>query len=207
MLIFMDESGDTGFKFSKNSSKYFVLTVIIFDNLESAEKANDTIKELRKELKLPENFEFKFSTNTSDLIKTKFLQKLSHHDFIYRSIVIDKTVLVKHESGNPENNLYRLVTDELFLRAENRVKNAAVFIDRTAKSQTFVRDFNTYLRKMLNTNLQKLIGQIRHKDSKGNNLLQLADMVCGSIYRKYNRGDETFYKMIKKREEDLWKPF
>ena len=52
MLIFMDESGDTGFKFSKNSSKYFVLTVIIFDNLESAEKANDTIKKLRKELKI-----------------------------------------------------------------------------------------------------------------------------------------------------------
>jgi len=32
-------------------------------------------------------------------------------------------------------------------------------------------------------------------------------MVCGAIYRKYNRDDDTFYKFIKKREEDLWKPY
>lgn len=207
MLIFMDESGDTGFKFHLSSSRYFVLTVVIFENLESAEKANTAINNIRNELKLPDGFEFKFSTNTSDIVKTKFLKKLSSHDFRYRSVIIDKTALIKHEPGSPESNLYRVVTNELFLRAENRVSNAAVFIDRTAKSQTFIRDFNKYLRKRLNTNIQKLIGQVRHKDSKSNNLLQLADMVCGAVYRKYNRKDDSFYKMIKKREEDLWKPY
>ena len=44
MLIFMDESGDTGFKLKTASSRYFVLTIVIFDNLESAAKANDAIK-------------------------------------------------------------------------------------------------------------------------------------------------------------------
>jgi hypothetical protein len=55
--------------------------------------------------------------------------------------------------------------------------------------------------------MKKLIGDVRHKDSKSNNLLQLADMVCGAIYRKYNKNDDKFYKLIKKREEDLWKPY
>lgn len=205
MLIFMDESGDTGFKFSKTSSKFFVLTIVIFDNLDSAGKANEAIKDLRKELKLSENTEFKFSTGTSNKVKTTFLQKLSKHDFRYRTVVIDKTILARRDPLNPKDSLYMLVADHLFLRAQKRVKNASVFIDRIAKS--FIDDFNTYLKKRLNTNLEKIIGKVKHQNSKSNNLLQLADMVCGAIYRKYNRGDDKFYRMIKKREEDLWKPY
>ncbi len=205
MLIFMDESGDTGFKFSKTSSKFFVLVIVIFDSLSVAEEANEAVKKVRKELKLPENFEFKFSTGTSNKVRTVFLQKLSKYNFRYRTVVIDKTILAKREPLHPKDNLYMLVADQLFLRAEPRVKNASVFIDRITKS--FVDDFNVYLKRRLNTHLEKIIGRIKHQDSRSNNLLQLADMVCGAIYRKYNRGDDKFYKMIKKREEDLWKPY
>jgi hypothetical protein len=207
MLIFMDESGDTGFKLKTASSRFFVLTIVIFDNLDAAEKANTAIKELHTELKFSQDKEFKFSTGTSNKFKKAFLQKLARYDFRYRSIVIDKAILAKREPKNPEDSLYMLVTDQLFLRAQERIKNAALFVDRTAQSKTFIQKFNTYLRRKLNTDMRKLIGEIRHKDSKSNNLLQLADMVCGAIYRKYNKKDDKFYKMIKKREEDLWKPY
>lgn len=205
MLIFMDESGDTGFQFSRLSSKFFVLTIVIFDDLLDAEKANEGIKELRKELKLPESLEFKFSTGTSNKVKTAFLQKLSKYNFRYRSVVIDKAILAKREPLNPKDSLYMLVADQLFLRAEDRIKNASVFVDRITKS--FVDDFNVYLKRRLNTRLEKIIGRMKHQDSRSNNLLQLADMVCGAIYRKYNRSDDKFYKLIKKREDDLWKPY
>lgn len=205
MLIFMDESGDTGFKFSKTSSKFFVLVIVIFDSLSVAEEANEAVKKVRKELKLPENFEFKFSTGTSNKVRTVFLQKLSKFNFRYRTVVVDKTILAKREPLHPKDNLYMLVADHLFLRAEPRVKNASIFIDRISKS--FIDDFNTYLKRRLNTNIEKIIGRIKHQDSRSNNLLQLADMVCGAIYRKYNRREDKFYKIIKKREEDLWKPY
>lgn len=205
MLIFMDESGDTGFKFSKTSSRFFVLVIIIFDSLADAEKANEAVKEIRKELKLPENFEFKFSTGTSDKYKKAFLQKLSKFNFRYRTVIVDKAILAKQNPIYPKDSLYMIVADHLFLRAESRMKNASIFIDRISKS--FVDDFNGYLRKRLNTNIEKIIGRLKHQDSKSNNLLQLADMVCGAIYRKYNRSEDKFYKIIKKREEDLWKPY
>ncbi len=207
MLIFMDESGDTGFKLKTASSQYFVLTMVIFDNLEVAEKANEAINQLHKDLKFDSSKEFKFSTGTSNKFKTTFLNKLSKFDFRYRSIVINKEELLKREPVHPEDSLYMLVTDQLFLRAHDRINNAAVFIDRTAQSKTFIQRFNHYLKKKLNTDMNKLIGEIKHKDSKSNNLLQLADMVCGAIYRRYNKKDDSFYKMIKKREEDLWKPY
>lgn len=205
MLIFMDESGDTGFNFERTSSNYFVLTIVIFDNLESAETTNNAINQLKKDLKFHSRKEFKFSTGTSKKEKVAFLKEMSRHDFRYRSVVVDKSALKKLDPSNPIDSLYMLVTDQLFLRAEKRIHNASLFVDRTNKS--FVVDFNRYLRKRLNTDMNKLIGKIRHKDSKSNNLLQLADMVCGAIYRKYNRKDDSFYKLIKKREEDLWKPY
>lgn len=204
MLIFMDESGDTGFKLNRVSSRYFVLTAVIFDSLEAAEKANEAVKEVRKELKRSESLEFKFSTGTNDRAKELFLRKLSRCEFRYRSVVIDKKLLMQREP-DPKESIYMLVADQLFLRAKSRIKNATVFVDLITKS--FVQDFNKYLRIRLNTDIEKLIGEIKHKNSKNNNLLQLADMVCGAIYRKYNRDDDRFYKLIKKREEDLWKPY
>jgi len=178
---------------------------VIFDSLSVAEEANEAVKKVRKELKLPENFEFKFSIGASNKVKTVFLQKLSKYNFRYRTVVVDKTILTKREPLHPKDSLYMLVAEQLFLRAEPRVKNASVFIDRITKS--FVDDFNVYLKRRLNTRLEKIIGRMKHQDSKSNNLLQLADMVCGAIYRKYNRSEDKFYKMIKKREEDLWKPY
>jgi len=47
MLVFIDDSGDPGFKVEKGSSKIFVITMVIFkDNLE-AEKTSVAIKEVR----------------------------------------------------------------------------------------------------------------------------------------------------------------
>lgn len=49
MLIFMDESGDTGFNFRRVASSYFVLTIVIFDDLDAAEKANEANETPRAE--------------------------------------------------------------------------------------------------------------------------------------------------------------
>ncbi len=36
MLVFIDESGDTGLKIDKGSSKYFVIALVIFEDHEEA---------------------------------------------------------------------------------------------------------------------------------------------------------------------------
>lgn len=36
MLVFIDESGDTGLKLDKGSSKYFVITLVTFEDNEEA---------------------------------------------------------------------------------------------------------------------------------------------------------------------------
>lgn len=59
MLIFIDDSGDPGFKFDKGSSKIFVIVLIIFDDNLDAEETALKIKRLRQRFKKSERFEFK----------------------------------------------------------------------------------------------------------------------------------------------------
>ena len=46
MLIFLDESGDAGFKFGQGSSSHFVIALVIFDSPLDAEETALHIKRL-----------------------------------------------------------------------------------------------------------------------------------------------------------------
>jgi len=63
MLVFIDESGDTGRKLEKGSSRYFVISLLIFDDHEEANNCDQRIRLLRKELKLSNDYEFHFYEN------------------------------------------------------------------------------------------------------------------------------------------------
>src|SRR5713101_4433532 len=90
MLVFIDESGDAGFKLQGGSTKFFVVTLVIFDSHDEALKADQRIDLLRAELNLRKEFEFHFSK----LDKTRreaFLTALRVFDFYYFAIVMNKS--------------------------------------------------------------------------------------------------------------------
>lgn len=53
MLVFIDDSGDPSFSFSKGASKLFVICCVIFADELEAEKTAVAIKELRRKLNFP----------------------------------------------------------------------------------------------------------------------------------------------------------
>jgi hypothetical protein len=81
--------------------------------------------------------------------------------------------------------------------------NATVVIDGSG-SREFRRELGTYLRKRINDQKgdSRFIGKIKLQDSHSNNLLQLADMVCGAVARSYNQKEdaETYRRLIAHRE-------
>lgn len=54
MLVFIDDSGDPGFKINRGSSRYFVIALVIFKDELEAEKTAVAIKELRRSFKFPD---------------------------------------------------------------------------------------------------------------------------------------------------------
>ncbi|MFB6225357.1 MAG: DUF3800 domain-containing protein, partial [Candidatus Paceibacteria bacterium] len=44
MLVFLDESGDTGLKLDKGSSQYFVISLVVFQSKDEARTCNHAIE-------------------------------------------------------------------------------------------------------------------------------------------------------------------
>ena len=89
MLVFIDESGDSGLKIEKGSSRYFTIGLLVFEDNEEALNCDQRIKSLKKELGLPENYEFHCKRN-SDKVRRAFLVAVSPYNFFYYGIVINK---------------------------------------------------------------------------------------------------------------------
>lgn len=205
MLIFIDDSGDAGFKIEKGSSQYFVICSIIFDDDLEAEKTAVTIKELRRELGFSDNVEFKFN-GSRKAVKEKFLEKVVKYNFRVRALVVDKKLIRSDELKSKKDSFYSFFIKTLLKHNNNSVLNASVRIDGSG-DRTFRKTFLTYLRLQLNCKQQKIMKNCRLVDSKGNVLIQLADMVAGAIRRSYDiqKTDSKIYKnIIRKRIEDEW---
>ena len=89
MLVFVDESGDTGRKIGHGSTGLFTVVLVVFEENDEAQAADDRITRLRRELGKPDNFEFHFAEN-SDNIREAFLQAIAPFNFFYFGFVIDK---------------------------------------------------------------------------------------------------------------------
>lgn len=206
MLVFIDDSGDPGFKIEKGSSLIFVISCVIFNDELEAEKTAVAIKELRRDLKFPDEVEFKFSKSRRK-IREKFLKKINHFQFKVRSLVIKKSLIRSEELKNNKNSFYSYAIKSLLKYSNDSIIEAKVRIDGSG-DRRFRRNFLTYLRKQLNTHHKKIIKNCQLINSKSNVLIQMVDMVAGSIRRFYDeeKTDKLVYKqIIKKHIQDEWK--
>ena len=209
MLVFLDESGDTGLKFDSGSSRYFVVTLVVFDDNADALHADKRIDLLRSELGLAQDFEFRFSKLNSTLRK-KFLDAIAPQDFFYYSIVINK-IKLKGKGFNYKDPFYKYTCKLVFLTARTHLRNATVVIDGSG-SREFRKQIRTYLRKHINDSnpaAEHSIKKIKIQNSKNNNLIQLADMVCGAVARYHYTGkaNSRIYRAIISHREfnvQLW---
>lgn len=198
-LIFMDEAGDTGFKFDLGSSEYFVIVMVIFDHPIEAERLSAAIDALREELALPRTFEFHFSAGAKPRIREAFFQALRPFSFRYRGLVINKREYLKRHGPDAEDKLFETVVVELFQHG-TEIQDAALYMDRITGGE-FERRVNVYLRQKMRANGKRPVRKFKHVDSRENSLIQVADMICGATLRAYARQDHTFRKMIQNKEE------
>jgi len=206
MLVFIDDSGDPGFNFEKGSTAFFVIACIIFSDDLEVERVGVSIKELKRALKFPDEVEFKFN-KSSRKIREKFLKSVNGFDFKIRCLVIDKRIIKSDKLKNDKNSFYSYAIKSLLGNSGESILNAKIRIDGSG-DRVFRRRFLTYLRKQLNTKQKKIIESCKLVDSKNNVLIQMVDMIAGSIKRSHDESktDSLIYKNIfKKHIEDEWK--
>lgn len=200
MLVFIDESGDTGRKLNKGSSKFFVISMIVFDDNKIAELCDKEIDKLRKDLNSKLKYEFHFSNN-SDKVKLKFLEIINKYQFMYFSVVIDKDPKKLWGPGfKDKESFYKYSCSMVITNAMQYLSDAIVILDRSG-NPVFRNRLAKYLNQKINFN-KKIIKKIKQQNSKSNNLLQLADYITGIVNRKQTKGKnwQLYYKYIRAKE-------
>lgn len=201
MLVFVDESGDSGLKIGKGSSEFFVLTLVIFTENEDANVSDLAVDAIRNILNLSDRTEFKFN-KLNDKGRRYFLSSVSNHEFTYYSVVINKAKLTGKGFSFKEP-FYKYVCQMAFNNCREHLEDATIVIDGSG-SREFRQQLQTYIKGKINdrNDVRTCIKKVKIEDSKKNNLLQLADMICGAVARSFTskKDDPPYRSLIKRRE-------
>ena len=204
MLVLIDESGDPGFKMARGSSPYFVVAMVIFDDLGEAELTGKAIAVLRNKLRL--KTEFKFFKSHDD-VKDAFFECVCARRFSVRAIVVDKSAIYSENLRDRKDLFYNYFVKMLLRHDRGALQKARIKIDGSG-DRSFRNELNTYLRRECDTSQ---ITGIRFANSCNDTLIQLADMVAGAILRSCRddrKDSRRWRKMLERagRIDNIW-PF
>jgi len=201
MLVFVDESGDPGMKLDEGSSALFIVTAVIFEDRDEALACDQKIDHIRKELGLTEKTEFHFNQSRKS-VREYFLQQVAPYEYFYISVVLNKKKLYG-PGFQYKASFYKYTVNLVFQNAKPHLRDAIVVIDRSG-GQEFRKQLATYLKKKMNEkDGSSLVRKVKTERSHNNNLLQLADMICGAVARSYrdDKEDRFVYRRIIKHRE------
>jgi len=181
MYVFIDDSGDPGFKFDKGSSRYFVIACCVFETAEAAESASAAISALKDRLSRPQHVEFKFAKTRLDT-QVQFFDTLSREDFFIRVLVIDKFAREQLYRERQTGSLHHAAIHQVLASASTVLSGARVTIDGGGGRLYRHSTFRTF-RGVPNFSSPGIVKKIVFAGSQKNRLLQLADMVAGCAHR------------------------
>ena len=203
MIIFLDESGDLGFDFSKpKTSRKFVITLLVCRNHDAAKSFRKAVNRTLKKMnhKGGRNIQELKGTGTSLEVKKYFYRHLLHEGWRLYTVILNKCrvnddLRRPHAKKKLYNFLARFILEKIDLSS---AAPAVTLITDRCKNREEIRDFNSYVANQLEALLPLNVPlNIYHERSHDNHGLQAVDMFCWGIFRKYETGDTEWYDVFK----------
>lgn len=194
--LWIDESGDCGFKFDKGSSRFLIIVAVYaIGNIENVISKVEALKTRRS---LHASFEFKFS-RCRDALKRECLRMIAELPIAYKAIVVDKKNVKAPALALHPRELYFEAVRRLLYDNNPPLAHAILIIDE-AVAKIHHREWGGLLRQYVS---RKIIQKVRQIRSQGDCMIQIADMIAGSIARLYEKRDDQCYKLIRIKEKVL----
>jgi len=200
--IFLDESGDLGFK--KTSSRWFLFTIAMVSTPRSLERV---IKKIwrplkKKHKKLGELHAY----HADDITRTRMLKKLNELAGLKVLCVILNKKKVYVDLQNQKNYLYNYTANILLdrLHSSGKLKDGEsihLYIDRKDTKKRLRENLIQYLTTSMEDRRKERFSVELHT-SHENKSLQAVDFISWAIFRKYERGEYEFYEIIKSKITD-----
>lgn len=195
MLVFIDESGDAGFKIA--SSLSLVIALVIFDDYTQADRTRQVIKDVMRAT--GQKPEFKFS-KCSNANKEEFFKAIRSCKFRIKYISVSKKIITSEYLRKYPIQFYNFALKSVISHSD--LTNAKIRIDGNSK-----KDLSKALIAYLRANtMPGSIDKLRMVDSRSEELIQLADMVVGALARPWNsagKKDASVWKTMIKNKIDV----
>lgn len=198
-FIFLDESGDLGFNKEK-SSKFFVISIVFIANKKPLEKIVSKIhKMLRKKVKRIGGGVL-HCYKEKPVTRNRLLEKVAKSDCTIMTIYLNKEKVytkLRSETTILYNYVVNILLDRIMTRKYLDKKKQITLVASKRETNKFLnQNFRNYLKTQIESNHSgKLMVEIKTPAEEKS--LQATDFVCWSIFRKYERKDDSYYKIIK----------
>jgi len=209
MIIYLDESGDLGFDFTKKgTAQYFIITVLVCKTKLSVMRIRKSIIRTRRN-RLGQSIQELKGTNTSLDVKQYFLNHINNNDWeIYTVILNKRRVNQKLRTHIGKKKLYNFLSRILIEKIDfpEDISTLTLVVDKM-KNKYEIKDFNQYIENQLESRLPlNCLLYIYHQDSREDTGVQAVDMFCWGISRKYIWKDYSWYKCFKDKiiDENLY---
>lgn len=200
MYIFLDESGDLGFDFTKKrTTKFFIVTVLFSESKRPIEKCVRLVhKGLRKKYKGIRSV--LHASAEEPVTRQRLLEKLATKNCTLMTIYLNKEH-VYTKLQNEKSVLYNYVTNILLDRIITKklipITRRVYLIASKRETNKFLNEnFSSYLRDQTR-NVHKLHLHIEIKTPAEEKALQAVDFASWAIFRRLEYGDDWYYNIIK----------
>lgn len=190
VYAFTDESGAFGWDLAKdNVSKYFVVTSVIVKE-QDIEKLREEVEKIRvKNFQKGEMKSAKIGKNTER--RKRILGQLMPLPFSIFAVVFDKSQMLEYKGLRYKGSFYKFLNNIVHKELRKAFKILTITADEIGGSE-YMKSFSKYVKNK--TDIPDLFGEAEFlfENSSNDVLIQLADIICGSIARKYNYSDESY---------------
>ena len=196
--ILLDESWDLGFKLERGSSKYFAITILFTKSKRRLEKiARNTYKSLSKKFK---KVGVLHAYKEEPITRTRILSQVNTSDCSILAIIVNKRKVytkLQDEKAVLYNYVTNILLDRLFTKKPiPPLEPVTLLASRRETKRLLNENFKNYLQnKIINDHKLQLTIEISSPSHEKS--LQIVDVVSWAIFRRYEKGDDSYYNLIK----------
>jgi hypothetical protein len=172
--IYVDWSGDAGFKFEQGSSELIVIATVMSDEEVS-------LNSLRAKLSLPENYEFHFS-KVDSRIREQFKNYINTELEIPGAVILrmnKKFIPSELRQKRGEQFIADLITQCVINLPMELLQNSTLFYDGEKEQTSFKKTLRTTLSHSLQSDI--FLRDVKAISASRNDGLQVADMLAGFV--------------------------
>jgi len=191
--IYLDETGDNGFRFDNDTTSYwFTIVGIIVDGNEEAE-LEDSLHKLASTYH--QGGPIKSSKWTNPKKRAQFVDDLMKLKWRGYALIVDKRKLIG-DGFLYKKTFYKRIPRQIYQYLKTVLNNADVYPDPVG-SPEFLEDLKKYILKKCPGDLFD-DANFNFKSAKTNRITQLADFTSGTLFRDLRDGTNLFSALSNK---------